>query len=126
MYSSDVLNICLETGIELSVRDGQLAYRGPASALTPELVGGLKANKVEIIHILCDQRTGPAALIVRARNGGECLPAQWVNKNSIKRPLGRKTFSQRIENLEGVSNGYTADKNTRLWTGIDLAKVGTI
>jgi putative DNA primase/helicase len=44
----------------------------------------------------------------------------WADENGECSPLGRKTFSQRIEALEGVAKGH--DGRTRVWYGVDLKK----
>jgi putative DNA primase/helicase len=46
----------------------------------------------------------------------------WVGENAVSRPIGRKTFSQRVGALQGVTKSHNG--RARFWVGIDLAKVG--
>lgn len=45
---------------------------------------------------------------------------QWANSYNVKRPLGRKNFTQRMGTLEGVE--FHRNGSGRFWQGIGLAK----
>jgi hypothetical protein len=56
MTINELLNEVQAKGIILTVDDGSLHYQGNKSVLTPELIGELRVNKVEIISLMkCGQ-----------------------------------------------------------------------
>ena len=59
MSSIDYLNALAARGIELWTEAGKLQYKAPKEAVTPELLGELKANKTALVELL-EQFSGSA------------------------------------------------------------------
>lgn len=50
--AENLIDDCDSLGIELWAESGQIRYRGPRGAITPDLAGRLRAHKAEVLAIL--------------------------------------------------------------------------
>jgi hypothetical protein len=90
-------------GVRVWVEDGELRYRGPKKALTPEALAGLKAHKAEILDLLQPE---PSEAPCHHGTPGGC----WLCKKYSTPPTPEKPVASVLEDppcwLRSYIRGY--------------------
>ena len=93
MRAAEFVEGLADQGVRLSVEGGDLEYRGPRSALTPEVLSRLKAHKAEVIvHLRPAPVSPPKATPARVERlladpppwlAGSYLPAYRAGRHTL-------------------------------------------
>ncbi|RZM84972.1 non-ribosomal peptide synthetase [Pseudoalteromonas rubra] len=94
MNTIEIINLCLEQGIQLSVEDGSLQIDAPKQGVSNEMISLLRDNKAELIE-----------MIESFKKKEQGLQRQILKKSEITGPIPLSFAQQRLWVMDRIENG---------------------